>query len=364
MKTLSGTPKENHYRMPGEFERHQCVYLLWPERSDNWRNGAKPVQRTFVQLVKAIAQFESVIVGVNDDQYDNAYVQLSEIARIVEISSDDAWIRDTGATFIKNDKGGLRGIDWGFNAWGGLKDGLYFPWSKDNRVAIKMMEQMSVDSYRNENFILEGGSFHVDGQGTLITTEECLLSDGRNPDLSKKEIEQVLKEYLGVRKIIWLKRGIFNDETNGHLDNIANFARPGVVVMAWTDNENDPQYSICMENLKILESATDAQENKLRIVKLKLPKPILITEEEAAGVDKNPRTLPRTSGDRLAASYVNYYTANGGIVYPRFSDPADDDAQRVLEELYPNRTVVGVQAREILLGGGNIHCFTQQVPIV
>lgn len=205
MRTLTGTPRDNNYRMPGEFERHQCVFLLWPQRPDNWRNGGKPVQRTFVQLVATIAQLEPVVVGVNDDQYDNAYEQLSGIAKIVEISHDDSWVRDTGATFVKNDEGGLRGIDWGFNAWGGLKDGLYFPWEKDNRVATKMIEQVGVKEYRNESFILEGGSFHVDGQGTLITTEECLLSSGRNPELSKNEIEKTLKEYLNVSKIIWLK---------------------------------------------------------------------------------------------------------------------------------------------------------------
>lgn len=182
--------------------------------------------------------------------------------------------------------------------------------------------------------------------------------------MSKEQIEQRLKSSLNVTKVIWLKRGIYQDETNGHLDNIANFVRPGEVVLAWTDDQTDPQYAISQENLKILENATDAHGRPLKAHKLQLPSPITITEPESAGVDAVAGTLPRQAGDRLAASYVNYYTANGGIVFPLFGDPADATAQATLQALYPERQVVGVPAREILLGGGNIHCITQQVPLV
>lgn len=278
------------------------------------------------------------------------------------MSNDDSWVRDCGATFVINDQGDMRGVDWTFNAWGGLVDGLYFPWDKDDRVAEKMTELEHVDRYRLDDFILEGGSIHVDGEETLITTEECLLSDGRNAQLSKEQIEEVLKEHLNLKKVIWLKRGIYLDETNGHVDNIANFVKPGVVALAWTDDKNDPQYEISKENLEILENATDAQGRKIKVVKLYLPKPIMITKTESEGVDAVDGTLPRTEGERLAASYVNYYTANGGIVFPLFGDPVDQKAQATLEELYPDRKVVGVPAREVLLGGGNIHCITQQVP--
>ncbi|GKT02563.1 agmatine deiminase [Furfurilactobacillus entadae] len=362
MKTLTSTPKQDGYRMPGEFEEHTGVYIIWPERTDNWRNGAKPAQHMFVKVAEAISQFEHVTVGVNDDQYENARTMLPDQVEVVEISSDDSWVRDCGATFVKDDKGGLRAVDWTFNAWGGLVDGLYFPWDKDDRVAQKMAEQERVDRYRLDDFILEGGSIHVDGEGTLITTEECLLSKGRNAQLSKEQIEEVLKEHLNLEKVIWLKNGIYNDETNGHVDNIANFVRPGVVALAWTDDENDPQYKISKENLDILENATDAKGRKIKVVKLAVPKPVLITQAESEGVDAVDGTLPRQAGDRLAASYVNYYTANGGIVFPTFGDPADENAQKVLEELYPDRKVVGVPAREILLGGGNVHCITQQIP--
>ncbi|WP_461242747.1 agmatine deiminase [Secundilactobacillus muriivasis] len=361
-KTLDSTPKKDGFRMPGEFEPHKGVYILWPERPDNWRNGGKPAQKTFVKVAEAISEFEHVTVGVNDAQYANARTMLPDNVEVVEISNDDSWVRDCGATFVKNDKGDLRAVDWTFNAWGGLEDGLYFPWDKDDRVAQKMAEMEHVDRYRLDDFVLEGGSIHVDGEGTLITTEECLLSQGRNPQLSKEQIEEVLKQHLNLEKIIWLKKGIYLDETNGHVDNIANFVKPGVVALAWTDDENDPQYAISKENLEILENATDAKGRKLKVVKLYVPKPVTITKEESLGVDAVDGTLPRTEGERLAASYVNYYTANGGIVFPTFGDPNDEKAKETLAELYPDRKIVGVPAREILLGGGNIHCITQQVP--
>ncbi|WP_203639604.1 agmatine deiminase [Levilactobacillus wangkuiensis] len=364
MKTLDSTPKKDGFRMPGEFEPHQGVYMLWPQRPDNWRNGGKPAQKTFAKVAETISEFEHVTVGVNDDQYANARHLLAGDVEVVEISSNDAWMRDCGATFVKNDRGGLRAVDWTFNSWGGLEDGLYFPWDKDDRVAQKMAELEHVDRYRLNDFVLEGGSIHVDGEGTLITTEECLLSQGRNPQLSKEQIEEVLKQNLNLEKVIWLKKGIYLDETNGHVDNIANFVKPGVVALAWTDDKTDPQYEISKENLDILERTTDAKGRKLKVVKLLVPKPVLITQEESEGVDAVDGTLPRTEGERLAASYVNYYTANSGIVFPLFDDPMDKVAKKTLGELYPDRKVVGVPAREILLGGGNIHCITQQIPTI
>lgn len=363
MRTLNSSPKKDGYRMPGEFEKHKGCYILWPQRPDNWRNGAIPAQKTFVNIAKAISKFEHVTIGVNDDQYLNARYMLPSNIDVVEISNNDSWIRDCGATFVKNDEGDLRAVDWKFNAWGGLVDGLYFPWDKDDRVAQKMSELEKVDRYRLNDFILEGGSIHVDGEGTLVTTEQCLLSKGRNSQLSKDQIENKLKEYLNVEKVIWLKDGIYLDETNGHVDNICNFVSPGYVVLAWTDDKNDPQYEISKKNLEILENSVDAKGRKIEVTKLYLPKPILITKEESEGVNSVDGTLPRLEGDRLAASYVNYYTANGGIVFPMFGDPNDSKAKETLQQCYPDRIITGVMAREVLLGGGNIHCITQQIPI-
>jgi len=362
MKKLSSTPKKDGFRMPGEFEAHEGCWMLWPERTDNWRLGAKPAQAAFVKVAEAIAEFEPVTMGVSARQYDNAVNHLPDCVRVVEMSNDDSWVRDTGATFVTNDDGVVRGVDWEFNAWGGLVDGLYFPWDQDDRVAQKICGVERKDFYKADGFVLEGGSIHVDGEGTLYTTEECLLSESRNPHLSKQEIEEKLGEYLGIEKVIWLKRGIYNDETNGHVDNIMCVVKPGTIMLAWTEDKNDPQYEISMENLKLLENETDAKGRKLEIIKMMLPKPILISKDESGGVDMVDGTLPRDEGDRLAASYINFYIANGGIVYPLFNDPNDILAEETLRRAFPDRKLIGIEAREILLGGGNIHCITQQQP--
>jgi agmatine deiminase len=210
--------------------------------------------------------------------------------------------------------------------------------------------------------ILEGGSIHVDGQGTLITTEECLLNPNRNPTLSKYEIEAVLKKYLYVSKVIWLGRGVFNDETSGHVDNLCCFLEPGVVALTWTDDRSDPQYEISLEALERLEHSFDAQGNYLIIHKIHQPEPVTITAAEARGIRTFPGSKPRQAGDRMATSYVNFYMCNGAAIVPTFDDPHDQGALDALQRLMPNRQVIGVFAREILLGGGNIHCITQQQP--
>lgn len=362
MKRLESTPKKDGFRMPGEFEQHKGCYMIWPERTDNWRNGAKPAQKVFAEVASVIGKYEPMTVVVSDRQYMNARGILPPYVRVVEMSNDDSWIRDCGATFVVNDNNKLRAIDWVFNAWGGLVDGLYFPWDKDDKIAIKMCELEGVNSYRLEDFVLEGGSIHVDGEGTVMVTEECLLSEGRNPHMTKEEISNKLCEYLGCEKVLWVPRGIYNDETNGHIDNMCNFVKPGEVILAWTDDENDPQYERSLEALKYLESETDAKGRKLIIHKMYIPSPILITKEESEGVDAVDGTLPRQEGDRMAASYVNYYTGNGFIALPVFGDPNDEKAIKLLEKLYPDRKIEPIYAREILLGGGNIHCITQQVP--
>ncbi|GAP18034.1 agmatine deiminase [Levilinea saccharolytica] len=347
--------------MPGEFEPHAGTWMLWPERPDNWRLGAKPAQKTFAQVAAAIAQFEPLTIGVSNAQYLNARSLLPPTVRVVELSYDDSWMRDCGPTFVKNDQGLVRVVDWEFNAWGGLTGGLYFPWDNDNKVARKVAELERVDRYKAP-LVLEGGSIHVDGQGTLLTTEECLLNPNRNPELSKGEIESYLQDYLNIQKIIWLGQGIFNDETNGHVDNIACFVRPGVIALAWTDDKQDPQYEISADAYERLRRTTDARGRALEVHKIHVPNPIFITEEESQGVDSAEGTLPRNPGDRLAGSYVNYYCCNGAVIVPTFNDPHDALALQELQVLYPDRTIVPIPAREILLGGGNIHCITQQQP--
>ena len=359
--TLLTTPAADGFRMPGEFERHAGCWMLWPERPDTWRLGARPAQAAFVAVATAIAASEPVTVGVSGRCYQSARALLPPVVRVVELSSNDAWMRDVGPTFVVGAKGGVRGVDWMFNAWGGLSGGLYFPWDQDDLVARKVLEVEGRDRYRAP-LVLEGGSIHVDGQGTLMTTEECLLNPNRNPDLRRGQIESLLEDFLGVRKIIWLGRGVFNDETDGHVDNLCCFVRPGEVALTWCEDRSDPQYDISHEAYEALRMARDVRGKPLKIHKLHQPGPLYMTAAEAAGIEAAPGCKPRRAGERLAASYVNFYIANRAIVMPLLDERHDGRAKAALARLFPGRKVIGVPSREILLGGGNIHCITQQVP--
>jgi agmatine deiminase len=359
--TLPTTPREDGFFMPAEFAPHARTWMLWPERPDNWRMGGKPAQKAFAAVATAVAQFEPVTMGANHRQYQNARDLLPPPVRVVELSNNDSWMRDCGPTFVIDGRGGVRGVDWDFNAWGGLAGGLYFPWDLDDAVPQKVLEIEGLDRYKAP-LVLEGGSIHVDGEGTLITTEECLLNTNRNPDLRREQIEGYLKAYTGVSKIVWLGRGVTNDETNGHVDNLCSFLRPGLVALTWTEDPNDPQYEISKDALDRLGRATDARGRKFEVLKIYQPDPVLISAEEAGGVEAVAGTQPRNAGDRMAASYVNFYLCNGGLILPTFDDPHDKQALEALQKALPDRKVVGVPAREILLGGGNIHCITQQQP--
>jgi len=202
----------------------------------------------------------------------------------------------------------------------------------------------------------------VDGEGTLITTEQCLLNENRNPELTQQQVEEGLALFTGARRVIWLGEGFSDDETDGHVDNIACFARPGTVLLTWTDDEDDPQHPISRDARERLEAATDAQGRPLEVVLLPSPGPLLMSAEEAQGVDAAEGTVPRSAGDRMAASYVNFYLGSSRIVFPLLDPRHDKEAATILRRVFPEHEVVGVQAREILLGGGNIHCITQQVP--
>ncbi|MCC5903409.1 MAG: agmatine deiminase [Halomonas sp.] len=355
------TPASLGYSMPAEFAPHEACWMLWPQRPDTWRYGAKPAQRAFVDVAIAIAESETVFVGVNDEQYENARNQLPAHIRVVELSSNDAWMRDVGPTFVSHPDGHLALIDWEFNAWGGLKEGLYFPWDKDRRIRCKISEMLGIPRFEAP-LVLEGGAIHVDGEGTLITTEECLLNPNRNPEMGREDIEHWLQEYLGIRKVIWLPHGCYLDETDGHVDNLCCFVAPGQVALTWCEDENDPQGVISREALSVLESATDAKGRRLTVHKLPLPGPLYIAEDEASGLDRLNSSHPRLPGDRMAGSYANFYIGNTVVVMPLLDPRHDGEAERILSHLFPDKKVVGVSAREILLGGGNIHCITQQQP--
>lgn len=361
-RTLAGTPAADGFAMPAEFAPHAGCWLLWPERPDNWREAARPAQLAFAQVAAAIASFEAVTIGVSTAHYTAARALLPVSVRLVEMAHDDAWMRDVGPTCVVDRRGTVRGVDWRFNAWGGVKEGLYFPWDQDEQVAHKVLEIERLDRYRAP-LVMEGGALHADGQGTALVTEECLLNPNRNPQLGRAAIEARLREYLGVSQVIWLGKGVVNDETGGHVDNLACFVRPGVVCLTWPDDRHDPQYPISLDAWERLHAARDARGRRLKVTRLPMPGPLAMSAREAAGVLRHKGTHPRVAGERLAASYVNFYIANGGVVMPLLDARTDRRAAAGLKRLFPGRRVVGVPAREILLGGGNIHCITQQIPL-
>jgi len=362
-RTLERTPRADGYWMPGEFEPHAGTWMLWPERIDNWRDGARPAQRAFAAVAAAIAQFEPVSVGASAAQFEFARAELPAPVRVIEISNNDCWMRDVGPTFVVNAAGRRRAVDWRFNAWGGLDGGLYFPWDQDDLVARKLAEIENVDRYRAP-LVMEGGAIHSDGQGTLLVTEQCLLNPNRNPQLSRAQIEEYLRAYTGASTIIWLGEGVINDETDGHIDNLACFARPGEVCLTVASNRRDPQWRVSQDALARLAAARDAQGRKLKVHALPSPGPLKMTPAEAAGVQHRAGAKPRIAGERLAASYANFYIANRGIIVPLLDARTDAAAIAKLKRVFPERQVVGVPGREILLGGGNIHCITQQVPAI
>jgi agmatine deiminase len=356
---ISSTPRADGYRMPGEFEPHAGCWMLFPFRPDVWRLEAEPARRQWREIVAAIARFEPVTIGATAEQYAHAEHWLDGLAnvRLVELSYDDIWMRDCGPTFVINGQGGVRGVNWQFNAWGEL----YEPYDLDDQVARKVLSIERAARY-DAPLIMEGGAIHVDGEGTLITTKECLLNPNRNPDLTQGQIEAYLRDYLNVSTVIWLDKGVYLDETSGHVDNLACFVRPGVVALTWTDDVDDPQYAISQHAYEILSNAVDAKGRKLEVHKIIQPGPLYRSEDETIRDDLGAVNIEFAAGDRIPVSYINFYIANGGIIVPTFNTPQDQPALDALAALFPERAVVGVYAREIVLGGGNIHCITQQQP--
>lgn len=369
----NSTPREDGLRMPAEYEQHEGCIIVWPQRPGSWSFGADAACEAFTAVIKAISASERVYVACakKSKHWQRASEMLSGLANVelMDIPTDDSWARDIGPTFVVRDgvEGReVRGINWRFNAWGGDVDGLYPDYEQDDAFAAAFAEAKGYTLYEAAPFVLEGGSIHVDGEGTAMVTASCLLSAGRNPELTQAQIEDKLKEYLNVDKVLWLPRGIYNDETNEHVDNVCAFIRPGEVVLAWTDNENDQQYALSKASLDYLEHEADAKGRKIVVHKLPIPDvPVCITEDEVAGFDFVEGEDMREAGERLAASYVNFYFSNDSVVLPAFGGEnaaSDARAAAILAALCPERKIVQISARAILTGGGNIHCITQQIP--
>ena len=357
------TPKKAGYRMSAEYEPHHGTLMIWPTRPGSWPFQGKAAKRAFSQIIKTIAEGETVYLLVEQDYLSEAQSYLGDKVVYLDIPTNDAWARDTGPTILINDKKEKLAVDWSFNAWGGAVDGLYQDYEEDNQVASRFAEALGMPVYDAKHFVLEGGAIHSDGQGTILVTESCLLSAGRNPHLSKEEIERRLLNYLGAEKVVWLPYGIYQDETNEHVDNVAAFVGPAELVLAWTDDETDPQYAMSVADLELLEQETDAKGRKFIIHKLPIPAVRqVVTEEDLPGYIYEEGEEERYAGERLAASYVNFYIANKAVLVPQFQDKNDQVALDILSKCFPDRKVVGIPARDILLGGGNIHCITQQIP--
>jgi agmatine deiminase len=285
---------------------------------------------------------------------------LPDHVRVVELSANDAWMRDCGPTFVINDEGDVRAVDWIFNAWGGEAGGLYVNWEQDDLVAAKVAELNRMDRYRAP-IVVEGGAIHSDGEGTLITTSTCLLNVNRNPGRTRSEMTKLLCDYTGAEKVIWLDFDAF-EETDGHVDGICAFVRPGVLVLDWTEDTTSPEYKTCRAVWDQLERVTDARGRHFELYRLHSASPPPLSDKEASTIKNVPGSYPRKAGDPIGGTYVNYYIANGGIIAPTYDDPHDDMALKTLDGLYPNHEIIGVPAREIAIGGGMVHCITQQQP--
>ena len=343
------TPKEKKYYMPAEWYPHKCCWMQWPYNNPN-HNGYDTIpswshfdfekgRLAWANVANSIVKFEQVKMITHSDEIRKAKKLLDSKIEIIEFKIDDCWARDSGAIFLLNDKNMLGGIDWEFNGWGKFK-----PYDSDNKIAKFMIENSSAAYFKNQ-MILEGGSIHVDGEGTLLTTEQCLLNKNRNPKLSKKEIENNLKEYLNINKIIWLKNGT-DEGTDGHVDNIACFVKPGTILSLSCKDKNDPFYEKINENLEILKTSTDSKGRRLNIIELEM---------------SYKRLIPN---DDEPSSYINFYIANNGIVMPSFEDEkADYNAKTIVQSIFPDRKIISINGIDISMGGGNVHCITQQQPI-
>ncbi|MGW1120914.1 agmatine deiminase family protein [Streptomyces tanashiensis] len=330
------------FRMPAEWSAHEGCLMAWPVREDLWGSVLNDVKEEYANVARAIAAFEPVTMVAPPGHGDEARTKCGDGITVVEIPQDDSWFRDSAPIFVLDGDGNRAGVDFRFNAWGRK----HSPYDSDDRISGLLLEHLGVERIPSD-MILEGGAITVDGEGTLITTEQCLLHPNRNPGMNRDEIETELKSQLGVDKVVWLPYGgLLDTETDGHVDGVCAFAAPGKVVVSLPDDPSHPDYARMRANRAVLEATTDAKGRPFEIIDV----------PQVAFVD--------IAGGEVEVSYLNYYVANGGVVVPVAGVPQDDEALAVIAEAYPGRKVVGVRAPAIAYGGGGVHCITQQVPAV
>ena len=352
------TPRSLGYRMPAEWERHHATWIAWPHNRTDWPGKFESIPWVYAEIVRYLSRVEEVNVIVRRGEerakaYDILRRGHADLERVKfhEWLTDRVWTRDSGPIFVRRESDGDRVTltDWRFNAWAKYPD-----WKNDNQLPDRIAKKLKMRSFtpriamqgKSHHVVLEGGSIDVNGQGLMLTTEECLLStvQERNPGLSRKELEDIFLEYLGVEKVIWLDRGIVGDDTHGHVDDIARFVSADTVLAVVESSRADANYDLLQENLSRLRAATDQQGHKLHIVELPLPRPVIF------------------QGQRLPASYANFYIANNLVLVPTFNDPHDRVALNILVGLFPHREVVGIYCGDFIWGLGAIHCMTQQQP--
>ena len=339
------TPTQANFYMPAEWHQHECCWMQWPTEffpinaTSSWSHFDLDKGRlAWANVANAISRFEKLKMIVHPNDYKSALNLLDNNIEILQTPIDDAWCRDTGAIFLLNEKNQLGGVDSDFNCWGYKEN-----FEQDDKIAKFMINEANATYFKND-MVLEGGSIHVNGQGTLITTEQCLLHENRNPHLSKDDIENNLKKFFGVTKIIWLKHGT-DEGTNGHIDNVACFSDEGTILAMTCSDKQDTYYDLLSENLEILKTSVDQDNNPLKIVELEMSKKRLIPDDDEP------------------SSYINFYIANDAVIFPIFGDDvADQNAMKIIKSQFPNRQIVCLDGHDILMGGGNIHCITQQQP--
>ena len=351
------TPRELGYSMPAEWEPHQATWLAWPHNREDWPGKFQPIPWLYAEIVRLLSVHETVhLIVASAAERDRATSILTRagatLAR-VEFhvwATDRVWTRDSGPIFVRNKNGQIALTDWRFNAWAKYDD-----WHLDDKLPARAAKLLKLPTWqptvtlpngKTHRVVLEGGSIDTNGQGTLLTTEECLLSEvqQRNPGLSRAQLERVFSDYLGIDQVIWLDRGIVGDDTHGHVDDITRFVAPDVIVTAVEPDRSDPNHELLAENLTRLKAARTPQGKQYTLVELPLPRPVVFR------------------GQRLPASYANFYIANGLVLVPTFHDPNDRIALNTLARAFPDRDVIGIHAVDLVWGLGTLHCMTQQQP--
>jgi len=344
------TPSELGFRMPAEWHPHHSTWLTWPKDPETWPDRVTRVEEIYLEMIAALTPQESVNLLVDDEETEQQVRgRCSDAAasriHFHHIQTVDSWIRDYGPNFLIGPDGESAFNDWIFNAWGNKYEEL----KKDDTVSRRLEPFLNMKMF-SPGIVMEGGSIEVNGAGCVLTTEQCLLNPNRNPDLSREEIEHYLKDYLGVTKVLWLGEGIIGDDTDGHIDDIARFAAPEVIVCAVEEDPADANYEILQDNLARLRSMTDANDQPFEIVTLPMP-----------GTVGGSNTVTRDL-ERLPASYANFYIANSVVLAPVFGHANDVRAVDTLQRLFPTRQVMPINCEPLVWGMGTIHCITQQQP--